>query len=324
MEMKINYQLRPPTHPTTTHSARRRPHWQTLGAAFGLALALGSAAHAEPYTTSVVASGLTRPTGLVASMDEEIYFSEVPNPGKPNAGNTVKRLNLEDGKITTLHEGEPEPTNLALDRWGHLYWTCKSAGVILERDGDGNTTPLLGKLQKPSGIAIDRKGIVYFTEIPTPGIPGTIGGKNRVSAFDGTTTEVLHEGEPEPTDIASSRRGALYWTCKTAGVILFQNTSGKTTTLLSGLNKPVGIALNHRGTKLFWTEVPTPGVAGSKGGQNKVWELNLRTKVKTLVHSGDPEPTDVTVDREGAVYWTCSSAGVIIKATSTGRDRDDD
>ena len=298
--------------------------------ALSLALTLdASAAKPEPpareFTTTVIAKGLHRPTGIVAGADEAIYFSEVPHPGVPMAGNAVKMLDTEDGTITTLHEGEPEPTNLALDRSENLYWTCKSAGVILERDENGVTMPLLKGLQKPSGIALDRKGNVYFTQVPTPGVPGPAGGKNTVSAFDGKNTEVLHEGEPEPTDIASGKRGDIYWTCKSAGVILEQDTDGKTSVLLKDLKKPTGIALNRKGTLLYWTEVPTPGVGGAAGGQNKVWELNLRTKVKTLVHSGDPEPTDVTVDREGAVYWTCSSAGVIVEAKLKGRrERQDD
>ena len=299
-------------------------------AAFSLALTLDASAAkpappAREFTTTVIAKGLHRPTGIVAGADEEIYFSEIPHPGVPNAGNAVKMLDTEDGTITTLHEGEPEPTNLALDQRENLYWTCKSAGVILERDSNGVTTPLLKGLQKPSGIALDRQGNVYFTQLPTPGVPGPAGGKNSVSVFDGQHTAVLHEGEPEPTDIASGKRGDIYWTCKSAGVILEQDIDGKTSVLLTGLTKPTGIALNRKGTLLYWTEVPTPGVGGAAGGQNKVWELNLRTKVKTLVHSGDPEPTDVTVDRDGAVYWTCSSAGVIVEAKLKSRlDRDDD
>lgn len=303
-------------------------HWTRISvAALSLALAFdASAASPLPaYTTRVIAKNLHRPTGIVAGPDEELYFSEIPNPGVPNAGNAVKSLNIEDGTITTLHEGEPEPTNLALDHCENLYWTCKSAGVILERNDKGVTTPLLTGLKKPSGIALDRRGNVYFTQLPTPGVPGTAGGKNTVSVYNGKVTAVLHEGEPEPTDIASGRRGDIYWTCRTAGVILEQDVDGKTSVLLSGLNKPVGIALNARGTKLYFTEVPTPGVGGTAGGLNKVWEYSFRTKVKTLVHSGDPEPTDVTVDAEGTLYWTCSSAGVIVEARKRTRgDRSDD
>ena len=170
-------------------------------------------------------------------------------------------------------------------------------------------------LTKPSGIAVDREGRVYYTELPTPGVAG---GLNKVSVIDTDSADaptVLHMGEPEPTDIAVSKQGDLYWTCKSAGVILHRDEDGNTTKLLTGLNKPVGIALNRSGRLLYWTEVPTPGVAGNNGGSNKVWEYNLKTGVTTLIHSGDPEPTDITVGADGALYWTCSSAGVIVEAS---------
>ena len=280
---------------------------------------LATTARSDEFQTRVVASGLSRPTGIVAGPEDEIYFTEVPHPGMPNAGNAVKKLDLEENVITTLHEGEPEPVNIAIDHFGNLYWTCKSAGVILEQNQDGETAPVLTGLQKPSGVAVDRRGNVYFTTLPTPGVPGTQGGMNSVSVFGDEGVTVLHRGEPEPQDIAVSRKGELYWTCRTAGVILMQDRSGKTSLLLDKLNKPVGIALNRKGDRVYWTEVPTPGVSGAKGGQNRVWELNLRTMKKTLVHFGDPEPTDITVDHEGTLYWTCSSAGVIVEATRRGR-----
>jgi hypothetical protein len=38
-----------------------------------------------------------------------------------------------------------------------------------------------------------------------------------------------------------------------------------------------------------------------------------------VIHEGDPEPTDVAVARNGNVYWTCTSAGVIVEAKRIGR-----
>jgi exosome complex RNA-binding protein Rrp4 len=151
---------------------------------------------------------------------------------------------------------------------------------------------------------------VYFTEVPMPGVPG---GANGVSVFDGSQKTVLHMGEPEPVDIVVGRNGRLFWTCKTAGVILTQ-FQGETTTLLSGLDNPVGIALDHKERALFFTEVPTPGVPGSAGGRNSVKRLDLATMAISIINQGDPEPTDVTVARNGRVYWTCTIAGVIVEA----------
>lgn len=98
-------------------------------------------AGAQEFSAQVIASGLHRPTGIVAGPDDEIYFTEVPNPGVAGAGNAVKMLDLEDGSIFTLTTGEPEPTNLALGRRGSLYWTCKSAGVILMQGATASPPP---------------------------------------------------------------------------------------------------------------------------------------------------------------------------------------
>ena len=272
----------------------------------------------DEYSMRVVARGLHRPTGIVVRGDKTIYFTEVPTPGvnAMNGGsNAVSRLDLRDDRITTLHMGEPEPVNLALGRDGALYWTCKSAGVILEQEGNGPATVFLSGLNKPSGIAVDRHENVYYTEVPTPGVNAMNGGSNSVSVSDGRHIELIHQGEPEPTDIVVSRDGDLYWTCQSAGVIFERDPkSGLTTVLIGQLDKPTGIALDARGKTLFFTEVPTPGVSGRNGGRNKIWELDLKTGVKKLVDEGDPEPTDITVARNGNLYWTCTSAGVIVEA----------
>ena len=297
-----------------------------LTSLLALSALLGAAApaSAEPYQFRVVARGLHRPTGIAARGNNTLYFTEVPTPGVNgmNGGlNAVSELNLRENVITPLHQGEPEPVNLTVGRGGTIYWTCKSAGVILEQDEGGLTTVFLRGLNKPSGISVDHDGAVYFTQVPTPGVNGMNCGFNSVNVSDGVTTEVLHLGEPEPADIVVARNGDLYWTCKSAGVILERSADdGVTSVLLNQLDKPVGIALDNTGRNLYFTEVPTPGVAGSNGGRNKVWEFDLKKGVKTLVHAGDPEPTDITVAKNGKLYWTCTSAGVIVEASrSRGR-----
>jgi hypothetical protein len=264
---------------------------------------------ADQYQLRVVASGLQRPLGIAIAGSETIYFTQVPQPGVGGGANGVFALDLESGDISTLHQGEPEPTNIALDIDENVYWTCKSAGVIL-RAMDGQTSLVLDGLQQPSGISVERQGHVYFTEIPMPGIAG---GANGVSVFDGSQKTVLHMGEPEPTDIVVARNGRLYWTCKSAGVILTQ-FKGETSVLLSGLDHPVGIALDHKHRNLYFTEVPTPGIPGSQGGRNTVKRLDLWTMQVVSINEGDPEPTDVTVARNNRVYWTCTIAGVIVEA----------
>ena len=145
-----------------------------------------------------------------------------------------------------------------------------------------------------------------------------MGGTNTVNVSNGVVTQTLTLGEPEPTDIAVTKDGTVYWTCKSAGVILKRTPAGVVSLVLAGLDKPVGIALDHSARKLYWTEVPTPGIAGSMGGRNRVRELDLETMSATVVAAGDSEPNDVTVTTNGNVYWTSSSAGLIVKAQRIG------
>src|SRR5687767_2026452 len=85
-----------------------------------LMLGATSAAQAQDYEVMVVASGLSQPTGITLDGSETVYFTFVPTPGVPGA-NGVARLDLETGRVTTLHMGEPEPRNIAVDREGSLY-----------------------------------------------------------------------------------------------------------------------------------------------------------------------------------------------------------
>ena len=36
-------------------------------------------------------------------------------------------------------------------------------------------------LNRPNGIVIKGSGTIFFTELPTPGIPGSMGGRNTVN-----------------------------------------------------------------------------------------------------------------------------------------------
>ena len=243
----------------------------------------------------------------------------MPSPGVGGAGNGGSHLDVQTGAITRLSNGEPEPTNLALARNGDVYWTCKSAGVILRLvEETGAIEPFATGLAEPSGISVGKRGAVYLTEIPTPTVAGSAGGQNTVSVIRGGNKRVISMGEPEPTDIVVARNGDLYWTCKSAGVILYRS-AGQVGVLKAGLNQPSGIALDHKNQVLYFTEVPTPGVPGDQGGLNAVKALHLKTGTVQTIHAGDPEPTDIAVARNGNLYWTCTSAGVIVEARRVRR-----
>jgi hypothetical protein len=297
------------------------------GLIFGLfalvvSCALAGTASGQQYTTKVVARDLKRPTGISVSLSGKVYFTELPTPGVGGAAggtNTVNVLNPNNGKIRNLATGEPEPTNLATTFCGDVYWTCKSAGVILTLE-NGAPKLVVGDLTKPTGIAAYPLGVLqFFTEVPTPGVNGANGGTNKVYAFlESANREVLlDEGDPQPSDVAVDLVGNVYWTCTSAGVIV-KLSGGKVEVIARDLKSPTGLATDYLGN-LYFTEVPTPGVSGAKGGTNKVSKLKISSGAITVINEGDPDPIDVTAHPDGTVYWTCRSAGVIVEATPKKR-----
>ena len=86
----------------------------------------------------------------------------------------------------------------------------------------GTTTVIARDLKKPYGLATDYLGNLYFTEVPTPGVSGANGGKNKVSKLTLKTGKitVVDAGDPDPIDVAAHPDGTVYWTCRSAGVIV--------------------------------------------------------------------------------------------------------
>lgn len=289
-----------------------------LGLVSAALLVWTGATQAQEYETEVVARDLLRPTGIAADSAKKIYFTQLPTPGitgTKGGKNTVAVLNARTGKIVDLVNGEPEPTNLSVDFFGGVYWTCKSAGVINRLNRKGKVETVLRGLEKPSGISVYPLGVfLFFTEVPTPGVGGADGGRNAVSIAlaNGSFDFPIDSGDPEPTDVAVALDGDVYWTCSSAGVIV-RKSGACTDVILRDLERPTGIALDHVGN-LYFTEVPTPGLSGANGGKNAVYKYNLKTKSLIAIDEGDPEPTDVTALSDGTVYWTCTSAGVIVQA----------
>ena len=284
-------------------------------------LAFQTEASAQRFNKKVILENLDNPQGIHLDLFGNLYYSEVPTPGVmgEESGNKVTRY--QGGKKRVISEGEPYPINLASDVFGNVYWTCQSAGVIIKssRFGRGKKQVILEGLNKPTGLASTKLGVLFFTEIPSPGEAGednTV--KAAFSFFRRYFTFMISDGEPEPSDVAVGRDGTVYWTCKTAGVILSRNISGDINVVRDNLNSPVGIDIDVFG-RIYYTEVPTPGVMGEES-ENRVVMFNPRNGKEVVISTGEPEPADVSVSLTGhRIYWTCKTAGVIIRATRKNR-----
>jgi len=185
------------------------------------------------------------------------------------------------------------------------------------------TEIIIEGLASPTGISVGSWRSLYFTEVPDPGISGENGGANTVKRYDlyRETTTTISDGEPYPLNLAVNPRGTVYWTCQSAGVILRYDVrrDEKSFFLPSDIDEddpslllsPTGIAVHHRGDVLF-TELPDPGNKGA----NMVSVSNGEDI--TVLSSSEPAPYDIAVAWDGTAYWTCQTAGVIVRKTPTG------
>lgn len=74
-----------------------------------------------------------------------------------------------------------------------------------------------------------------------------------------------------------------------------QHPTYRFSVVAAGLDRPVGITVE--GSEIvYFTLVPTPGVGG---GANGVAKLDLETGAITLLHVGEPEPTNIAIDNQG-------------------------
>ena len=172
-------------------------------------------------------------------------------------------------------------------------------------------------LNQPFGLTASALGdsdTLYFTEMPQAAMGLGTSGSNTISKLTLSTGDVsvLNRGDPQPTSIVQDAQSNLYWTSRAPGVIMMRAPSGDCAILAWGLQQPIGIALDAAGENLYFTEDPTYGVAGVNGGENRVARLNLASGARTVLNALDPAPWNMAIAKNGDIYFTCKSAGVII------------
>jgi hypothetical protein len=286
-----------------------------------LLAALGAEAGGD-VRSRVVASGLGRPTAIVAPGGDVLLVGLQPAKPTSSEQGSVAELDVEVGDLVLRYSGPLAPAHVAVDHDGNLYWTSRSGGAIWRQDAENGTVRRLASgLHLPSGIAVDSEGRVYFTEGSGNESEGLSG---NVSMLDGREATVLRASEAEPADLAVGKGGDLYWTNATAGTIAHLATDGTLEIVLAGLDRPQGLALDEARDRLYFTEVPTPGLTGSGGGRNTVNALDLATRERTVLHRGDSEPADVAVSPSGLVYWISSRTGQVFESSTEGDDEDDE
>ena len=262
---------------------------------------------AAPFTFIEVASGLTQPAGLALGGANTLIVTQQPsNP----VDASIARIDLRTGGLNLQGAGPSVHSGIAANHSGRLYWVDASRGALMTQGATDHAPALLhaGGMLPATALAVDAADRVYLAGTTSAG------GTAAVIVRGGTISAIPNPAGPEKTTLVAAASGDLYWTSSAAGLIYHRAPDGSGGIVLSGLNAPRGLALDASENLLYFTEVPSPGVAGTSGGHNTVNALDLTSLTRTVIHSGDPQPSAVAVAPNGNVYWTSTSRGVVMAA----------
>ena len=207
------------------------------------------------------------------------------------------------------------------DGVGKMYWTHANQGTILRANLDGTQMEdLVTGLDSPSGLTLDLgRGEIYWADWSA--------GKIQRANLDGTRVEDLVTGLDNPIGLAlDADAGKVYWTDYGTNKIQRANLDGTRVEDLvtadnqlafgTGLDKPVGLALDAGAGKMYWA---------SRTGGGKIQRANLNgSGVEDLV-TGLAGPNGMALDAgAGKMYWTSrTTAGKIQRANLDGSGVED-
>lgn len=171
------------------------------------------------------------------------------------------------------------PKQLALDvSGGKVYW-CDRGDLgdqsvnpkVMRSNLDGSSvqTIISSDVLSPVGIALDTpNGKLYFTDRYRNNI--------RRANLDGTDVEVVVRDTLYPVDLALDLdKRVMYWTARQIGAVVRADLDGNDIDgaslepIVTGLECPIGVALNRGNGRLLYTEVVLPTQAGA------IWESDL-------------------------------------------------
>ena len=269
-----------------------------------------------------LAARLNRPVGVAADSKGNVFFSDTGN-------HRVRMIGLDGVIQTVAGVGEAGfrgdgmlarqayldgPTYLAVDQFDNVYVSDTGnqrvrvfvpGGVIQTVAGTGrnefsndNLMAAEASLSLPAGLAFDAAGNLYIAErgqnrvrrcLPGGRIATVAGSGVRGVAFDGQ--DALLASLNGPGAIAVDAQGNLYIADQgNSAVRMVDAGSGKMRTLVSGIQRPEGIAVAPGGA-VFVTEAR----------RHRVLQLDLSGSMTTVAGRTDEDGFNVDSGEAGAV-----------------------
>lgn len=207
---------------------------------------------------------------------------------------------------------------------GRLFFLDLAAGRVLSAKPDGSDlkTIVSEGRRLPDGIVVDiAAGHIYWTNMGNPS--ANDGSIERADLDGGNLKHIVPSGgthTPKQLQL-DKRNGKLYWSDREGMRVMRCNVDGsKLETLVDtsqGDTRPgrdatkwcVGIALDIKGGKLYWTQK-----GPDNAGQGRIFRANLEIpkgqtpanrKDIEVLFDGLPEPIDLDLDLANRMmYWT--------------------
>ncbi len=290
-------------------------------------------------------TGVTDPRGIALDISGgKMYWVD-------NGADKIQRSNLDGSSVEDLVTGVTEPRGIALDvSSGKVYWVDNGADKIQRSNLDGSSVEdvLTTGLMTPVSIGLDvippqiltvgtdRSVDIssYFSDpdgdkltysalssdmdIATVSVMDSVVTISPVSSGRATVTVTANDGYSSvQQNLTITVNSKIYWTDNGTDKIQRSNLDGSSVedVLTTGLNAPVGIALDISGGKMYWVDENT----------NKIQRANLDgTGVEDLVTTGLDLPSGIALDISGSkMYWMDRGTDKIQRSNLDGSSVED-
>jgi sugar lactone lactonase YvrE len=238
---------------------------------------------AENPLRIVTGRGESEPVSLAVARAIASDFHQVANPAVDSEGNIYATFSGQRGQrvAVSLFRISPDfvvrplpvsltnPTGLALDRFGVLYVSCRNDGTIYRVEPDGRAEKWIEGMGIATGLAFDQNGFLY------------VGDRSGTIFKISPEREIFVFATLEPSvaayHLAFSPAGELFVTGPTTSSydrVYRISATGEVSEFYAGLGRPQGLAFDREGN-LY--------VAASLAGRRGLVRLTPRGQAELVV-----------------------------------------